>query len=318
MKILTICIPCTKKTISVVDTIESCLIKAEAVEILIVNHHASDSVTSEIQEYVSNYPETIKVIDGTSSPMQLARGLYFKMLPDNDILDQSSLVKVIETLSAFLSIQANLDMLICNVEYQSTKKRKEGIDYKFALPTDRIFEWHQIKYFGSLQCFTMEAVIFKTNILKTMVVEYDFETTYASLLYAITPVQKVKSMFYLDVSLHHIAKRKSQLEYINTVDECIHYTKHCIDTIDFTNIKSRKMKQYISRHVNILLARCIISLIEQDNEEETKRIEELWQYLQVHNFALYKHCQKTVVGKLLARENRFTKSILQKGFDWIF
>lgn len=318
MKILTICIPCTKQTTSIIETIESCLIKEEVIELLVVNHQTSDVVTKEINDYASKYPETIKVIDGNASPMQVATGLYFKMLPTKDILDQSSLVKVIETLSALISVQANLDMLVCNFEYQTTKKKKACIDYKLALPTDRIFEWHQIKYFGSLQCFPMEAVIFKTNILKTMTVDYNFETIYASLLYAIVPIQKVKAMFYLDVSLHQIAIRKNRLEYLNTVDECIYYTKHMIDIIDFSEIKSRKMKQYVSKHMNILLARCIISLIERNSVADKKEIEELWNYLQVHNYALFKYCQKTIVGKLLVKENRFTKSILERGFNWIF
>lgn len=318
MKILTICIPCNKQTETITKTIDSCLIKEDEIEILIVNHHANNFVVEECQYYITKYPDTVRMITSELSPVLEAKGLYFKMLPAKDIIDQSALVKVLETLESLLRIQANLDVLVCDYEYKTNKKKKDCIDYHLALPTDKVFEWHQIKYFATFQCFTMESVIFKTNILKTLNASCYLDTMYHSPMFPLLPIVKVKAMLYLDVSMHIVDTRISELMYLNTVDECIANTKAMIDSIDIQDLKSRKMKHYVCRHINILLVRCIISLLKRGQIDDYAKRDELWEYLQIHNYALYKHCKNTIVGRLLSKEHRVINALLTKGNHWIF
>lgn len=318
MKILTICIPCNKQTKTIIETISSCLIKEESIEILIVNHHANDFVIEECNQYITKYPDTIRMITSNDSIMQEARGLYFKILPAKDTVDQSALVKVLETLESLLRIQANLDMLVCDFEYKTNKKKKERIDYHLALPTDQVFEWHQIKYFATFQCFTMESVVFKTNILKTLHASCYLDTLYNSFMFPLLPIIKVKAMLYLDVSMHIVDAKIPELTYLNTVDECIANTKEMIDGIDIQDLKSRKMKHYVCRHINILLVRCVVSLLKRGQIEDRVKKEELWDYLQIHNYALYKHCKNTIVGRLISKDHRIIKAMLIKANKWMF
>lgn len=318
MKILTICIPCNKQTKTITKTIDSCLIKEESIEILIVNHHANDFVIEQCNQYITKHPETIRMITSELSPVLEAKGLYFKILPTKDMVDQSALVKVLETLESLLRIQANLDVLVCDYEYSTNRKKKDYIDYRLALPTDKVFEWHQIKYFATFQCFTMESVIFKTNILKTSNASCYLDTVYHSPLFPLLPIMQVKAMLYLDVSMHIVDARIIELTYLNTVDECIANTKELIGSIDMQDLKSRKMKHYVCRHINILLARCIVSLLKRGQIEDYAKKEELWEYLQIHNYALYKHCNNTIVGRLLSKDHRIIKTLLTKGNRWIF
>lgn len=317
MKILTICIPCDEQTKTITKAIESCLIKEEDIEILIVNHHTNNFVIEESIHFIAKYPDTIRMITSDISPMHEATGLYFKMLPAKDTIDQSALVKVLETLVSLIRIQANLDVLICDYEYQTTKKKKDRIDYHLALPTDKVFEWHQIKYFSTFQCFTMESVIFKTNILKTLNAPCYLDTMYRSPMYPLLPIIKVKAMLYLDVSMHIVDERVPELMYLNTVDECIANTKKLLDSIDIQELKSRKMKHYVCRHINIMLARCVVSLLKRGQTEDQVKYDELWQYLQMHNYLLYKHCKNTVMGRLLSKDYRIINKVLTKGKYWI-
>lgn len=321
MKILTICIPCNEQVYSLNATIESCLIKEEDVEILIVNDHMQERVTQEIEILQNRYPDCIRIINkgechSLQSGINEATGLYFKVLKASDILDQSALVKVLETFKDLLRIQANLDMMVCDYKYSNSKNKKKVMSYKFALPFDKVFQWHQVKHFTPIQCLTLEAVIFKTAILKNINLYLESnDELFTNATYVLLPLQKVKAMCYIDVTLYNSMTYISEQTYMEYVDQCIQVVKVLISTIDLTSIKSRKLKHYLAKHMGILIARVMVSLIKIDTMESKRKRDELWEYLQARNQYLYKYCKKTSLGKLLKLDYKISNEALLRIFE---
>lgn len=323
MKILTICIPCDNQVHTILATIESCLIKEEDVEVLVVTDNCIPLVKKELDILVERYPNSVRCIENDNHhsleiAIQEAKGLYFKVLRANDTLDQSSLVKVLETFKDVLRIQANLDMMICDYEYVTKKKKKDRMDYTLALPLDKVFTWHQIKFFKPLHCLTIESVIFKTNILKTSnITLYKELDMYNDALFTILPLSKVNAMCYVNVILQRVEKKVSEQEYLDSVDNSIDITKEMIEHTELTEVKSRKLRYYLAKHIATMIARTMVSLIKRGQVEDRVKKDELWDYLQIHNQYLYKYCKRTIVGKLAMIDNKVTNEVLVKTFNWM-
>lgn len=323
MKILTICIPCDNQVHTILATIESCLIKEEDVEVLVVKDQCLPQVEQELNVLVQRYPDSVRCIENyehhpIETAVQEAKGLYFKVLRASDTLDQSSLVKVLETFKDLLRIQANLDMMICDYEYLTKKKKKDRIDYTLALPLDKVFTWHQIKFFKPLHCLTIESVMFKTNILKTShIVLYRELDVYNDALFTILPLPKVNAMCYVNVILQRVEKKMTEQEYMESVDASIDIAKEMIEHTDLSDVKSRKLRYYLAKHIATMIARAMVSLIKRGQIEDRVKKDELWDYLQIHNQYLYKYCKRTIVGKLAMIDYKITNELLVKTFNWM-
>ena len=106
MKYISFAIPCYNSEEYMEKAIESILKGGEDVEILIVNDGSKDSTPEIARKYVKEYPQTVRLIDkengghgsGVNKGLELATGLYYKVVDSDDWVDEESLKKVISKL----------------------------------------------------------------------------------------------------------------------------------------------------------------------------------------------------------------------------
>ncbi|WP_249028853.1 hypothetical protein [Tannockella kyphosi] len=313
MKVLTLCIPCYHDTVNVHSIVESCLIKQTEIQMLFVTNQISESLQEDLCLLKKHYPDMIDVCESSDNTMCYAKGLYFKLMHPCQTLDQSGLVKVITTLQDFIRIQANLDLLVCDIEYRTKKKKKDIVEYKNLFPVDTPFEWHQLGRIKSSQCIVLESCVFKTNTLKENRSTLT-NTIYMSYASPLLPMVNVKTLVYIDQVLVK-TNRPCDKDMFDQVAMGVVLIKAVIDKLDISEIKSRKLKKTITEHFVSYLSHLLFTYIQDGSVESLQCKEELWYYLKVNNYILYKQCKRTLVAKVLASDNEVVLNTVKKRLE---
>lgn len=320
MKILTICVPCYNNQAVLANTIESYLFIKDDVEIIIADNGSLDNTLTIAKEYQNKYPGIIKVIstngnlgNAINEAINEASGLYFKIVTHGDYLSKDGLAKALKTLKDLLRIQSNLDMLLCNYEYTGNNmKKSKVVDYKNIFPLDKVFKWHQVKHIKNNQLLNSKALIIKTDILRNKKIDLAKYHVYTKDLFVLSVLPLVSSMYYLDMVLYHT--NLTNFNKNENIDDYIESTKAMIDFYNYNELKSRKQRLYMIKHIGFVTANTMIMLTKQNMVEANVKKDELWNYLQIHNQNLYKSIKGTVLGKLVLTDNKITNKIIVKKY----
>ena len=247
--------------------IESAIAGGSEVEIIIVDDGSTDDTLKIAKEYEEKYPDIVRTIhkengghgSAVNTGIENATGLYFKVLDSDDWLDTTSLQKIVTFLQETVMDSVSLDMLISNYVYEkpSVHKRKT-IKYTSAIPVNRFFTWNDAKHFKMSQNLLMHSIIYRTKILRDCHLHLPEHTFYVDNLYAYTPLPYVKKMYYLDLDFYryYIGREDQSVnEAIMTkrIDQQIKVTKLIIDSHNLSNIRNRKLRDYMIKYLAILM-----------------------------------------------------------------
>ena len=122
MKYISFAIPCYNSAEYMEHAIESILKGGEDVEIIIVNDGSKDKTLEIARRYEKQYPTIVKAIDkengghgdAVNTGLQHATGLYFKVVDSDDWVDESSLMKILDTLHTLVDNDKMIDMYQMN------------------------------------------------------------------------------------------------------------------------------------------------------------------------------------------------------------
>lgn len=302
MKILTLCVPCNNNTLSIHSLVESVLIQEEFVEVLFILQQPNELLKSDIELWEKRYPNTVKIVTSNKDVLKNSTGLYFKLINPTTRIEPAGLVKVISTLKDLLRSQASLDLLVCDFEYKTNTKKRNINSYHQILNQEDIIEWHQIKSFNIKQHFNSKSIVYKTNLLIKNDFNFFYTNVYNDIALPIYILSYVKTILYTPV-VFEVCIKDSKESFINAVDDGIYFAKEVINTIDISDIKSRKARAYVSNHINLLLLNIVKFLLDEGSIESLQKKEELWYYLKINNYVLYKQCKKMLTGKVIGIEN---------------
>lgn len=301
MKILTICIPYGEEKDNLKETLESCLMEDENIEILIIGK--SNKL---IESYQSLYPDIIRVYQNEEelikTGIQHATGLYFKVVKAGDTLDKEVLYKVMKTIQDFIRIQVNLDMIICNYSYPINHKKSKTIDFYKTLPTQKVIGWHEFKLLKRYQNYMLPALIFKTKILKNLDLISDQIVEY-SLAYL--PFIHVKAIYYMRKNLyycHDYHQLPSDDQLLQYKEDLCKTVSNMIDGINIEILKSRKQRHYLSNYLLMILSNAS-KLCIYLKDDETK--DALWKQLQEKNPIVYRHASHSIKMKSIQSQNKY-------------
>ncbi|PYG90362.1 glycosyltransferase involved in cell wall biosynthesis [Ruminiclostridium sufflavum DSM 19573] len=324
MKVLTIVIPCYNSAAYMERAVESLLVGSDELDILIIDDGSSDNTAVIADEYEKKYPNIIRAIhkkngghgDVINTGLKYAEGIYFKVLDSDDWFDKDSLKKVLDILKAMLGNSTVLDMLITNYVYENMSIGKSrSINYKNAMPEEKIFTWNDLGYLKSSQNILMHSVIYRTEVLKSCGLELPKHTFYVDNIFVYMPLPYVNTMYYanLDLYRYFIGRTDQSVNekiMIQRIDQQIRVTKLMIDCYNPIHIECKKLRKYMIKYLVMMMTVSTVLLLKDNTEQSLNKKKELWQYLRFKDQALYDEVDNSLLGSIVQFKGYLGRKII--------
>ena len=311
MKLLTAAIPCYNSAAYMSHAVETLLTGGEDMEILIINDGSKDDTGKIAQEYAKKYPRIIRAIhqengghgEAVNTGLRNATGLYYKVVDSDDWVNEESLQEVLNVLREMVESGTNLDLLVANYVYEKAgARRKKVMNYRTALPHNKVFGWSDVKFFKTSQYILMHSVVYRTKLLRDCGLTLPKHTFYVDNIFVYQPLPQVKTIYYLDTNFYRyfIGREDQSVNesvMINRIDQQIRVTKIMIDSINVLQIKNRKLKNYMIKYLSIMMTVSSVLLIKSGTSENLDKKRELWKYLKKQNPRLYRKIRLNLLGQ---------------------
>lgn len=329
MKLLTVTIPCYNSAAYMSHAIESVLVGGEDVEIIIVNDGSNDDTGAIANEYAARYPSVIRTIhqengghgEAVNAGLRSASGIYYKVVDSDDWLDKESFLKVLSTLREIVEGGRSLDMLVANYVYEKvSEEKKKVINYRTALPQDRIFTWEDVRYFKQGHYILMHSVIYRTKLLRDCGLELPKHTFYVDNIFVYQPLPFVQTMLYLDVNLYrYFIGRDDQsvtaANMIRRIDQQERVNRYMIDCCDVFALKNKKLQNYMIKYLSIMMTVTSVYLIKEGSEASLVKKDELWRYLEQKDRKLYHKIYNNILGRTMNFRSRLGCAVVKVGYQ---
>ena len=313
VKYISFTIPCYNSQDYMSHAIESILPGGDDVEIIIVNDGSADRTSEIAHDYQERYPGMIRVVDksngghgdAVNAGLQAARGKYFKVVDSDDWVDEESLQQILELLRHLEEDNEQIDMLVSNYVYEKVgAAHKKCVHDRNVLPQDEIFRWDDIGHFRLDQYILMHSVIYRTDMLKLTQMVLPKHTFYVDNIYVYYPLPHVRKIYYLDVDFYRyfIGREDQSVNekvMISRVDQQIFVTKSMIDMYQLKKITSKKLRQYMTNYLAIMMTVSSILLIRSKKAENLEKKKELWLYLKKRDMKIYLKIRYGILGQTM-------------------
>ena len=306
MKLLTIAVPCYNSQDYMEKCVESLVVGGEEVEILIIDDGSADR-TAEIADQLQNrYPGIVKAIHqpnkghggAVNTGLDNATGLYFKVVDSDDKLKASAYRSILDKLREYKDAEEKIDLLISNFVYDKEgQAHKKVMQYRSALPVNRMFTWDETRHFKKGQYILMHSVIYRTQLLRECGMRLPEHCFYVDNIYVFVPMPSVKNIYYLDVNFYYYFigrddQSVNQEVMIGRLDQQARVNRIMYDYFseavsDGRIEKKSHVYKYMYNYLEIITTiTSVLAIISQD-EEKIAIKDDLWEYMDQKNHELY-------------------------------
>lgn len=313
MKYISFAIPCYNSQEYMDKAIESILKGGEDVEIIIVNDGSKDRTSEIAKQYEEKYPTIVKAVDkengghgdAVNAGLRHATGLYFKVVDSDDWVDESSLMKLLDTLHKLVDENKMVDMLVSNYVYEKVGvKNKRVIHYQNVMPEEKIFTWKDLGRFPIGQYILMHSVMYRTELLKRCKLELPKHTFYVDNIYVYYPLPFVKTIYYVNVNFYRYfigrdGQSVNEQNMIKRIDQQLFVTKTMIDMHQLDKVASNRLRAYMTNYLAIMMTVSSIIAIRSKNPENLEKKAELWKYLKEHDPKRYRKIRYGILGQTM-------------------
>ncbi len=328
MKILSVGIPCYNSAEYMHRAIESIIPCGDDVEIIIVDDGSSDDTFKIGKEYEARYPGIVKAVTQTNgghgsavnTGLHNAEGVYYKVLDSDDWFDTGALKNMIETIKKLYNSGTEVDMFIANYVYenQNTGKQKV-INYKSAMPEDKVFTWSEMGHFKVSQNILMHSVIYRTDVLRECGLELPKHTFYVDNIFVYVPLPYVHTMYYMDLDLYRYyigrADQSVNEEIMQKrIDQQIKITKIIIDSHNLPSISDDKLRKYMTKYLTMMMTVSSVFLVRENTKESLAKREELWAYLRNASPETAKMVNRCLLGRPMQMKSFAGRKIIIYGY----
>ena len=329
MKLISFIIPCYNSSAYMRHCIESILPSGEDAEILIVNDGSTKDNTLEIaKEYEKNYPTICRAIDkengGHGSTINIglkeAKGLYIRVVDSDDWLSTDSLKKLISKIKEMNEKNQNPDLYVTNFLYDKVgKTHKITMNYRKALPKDKILTWDNIDKFGLGHYLLMHSLTYKTDILRKSKLVLPEHTFYCDNLYAYVPLEYVETVYYLDETLYHyyIGREDQSVNekiMISRLDQQYRVTYQMLNDVNVMDIANKNKRNYLLNYMSIIMTVTSILSIRSHEEKWLIEKDKLWNYVKEKDMRLYKKLRYSILGRAMNLKGALGRKIAEIGY----
>lgn len=306
MKLLSIAVPCYNSQDYMEKCVESLVVGGDEVEILVVNDGSSDNTAAIADQLQERYPGIVKAIHqpnkghggAVNTGLENATGMYFKVVDSDDKVKASAFRTILDKLREYKDAEEKIDLLISNFVYDKEgQAHKKVMQYRSALPVNRMFTWDETKHFKKGQYILMHSVIYRTELLRECGLRLPEHCFYVDNIYVFQPMPGVKNMYYLDVNFYYyfigrddqsvnqevMIRRLDQQAKVNR----IMYDYFSDSVRDGRIEKKSHLYKYMYNYLEIITTiTSVLAIISQD-EEKIAIKDRLWEYLEQKDHELY-------------------------------
>jgi len=295
------------------------LVGGDDVEIIIVNDGSTDGTARIANEYAAAYPSIVRAVhkengghgSGVNCGLQLATGLYYKVVDSDDWLDSKALIKVISTIKEHVANGEEADLYITNFVYNKVYKNSQYVsDYKKHMPVARFFGWEDIKPLHLWKMLLMHSLIYKTEKVRKSGVKLPEHTFYVDNLYAYQPLPHMQRLYYIDVNLYmyYIGRSDQSVTKANMINryaQQIRVMECMLNAYTYADIKAmgKQLSRLMFHILEVIMLNTVFFTTAADGEERRAAYKKLWGDLKVRDKKLYKKLKYHTLIKLLAPLN---------------
>ncbi len=284
-KTITFGIPCYNSSEYMDHCIESILEGsdyADDVQIVIVDDGSvKDDTAAKADAWQERYPNIIKAVHqengghgiAVMKAVSHADGVYFKNIDSDDWVDGDALKTFLQQLRTFIASDNPVDLVLSNYVYEHVEDNTQNfVDYRDAVPTNKIIGWEEIGRFKLSQYLLMHAITYRVEVLRSANIQMPEHTFYVDNVYAYVPFPKVKTIYYVDVDLYRyfIGRDDQSVNEKVLTSRVDHYWRVARNMMHayhiYDDISSQRLQTYMMSYFTIIMAICSVFSRMSDRE----------------------------------------------------
>lgn len=333
-KCITFAVPCYNSQDYMRRCIDSLLPGGDEVEILIINDGSTDATAEIANEYETLYPNIVKAVhkengghgSGVNKGLELATGLYYKVVDSDDWLDkdayQTFLAKVKEFCHNDASTDNMPDLFVCNYLYDHLDEgTSREMAYRNIFPAQKTCTWKEIGHFSPSQYLIMHALYYRTEVLRETGIVLPEHTFYVDNIFAYQPLPLVKSIYYMDLPLYHYYLGRedqsvNEKVLMKRIDQQIKVTEIVAKCTDLDEVAKEypKLAVYMRRNISIMMAISSIHLLLIGSQNAWQKRTDLWNRIKTENPNLYFRLKYQTISGLTYLPGRLGGKITVNGY----
>lgn len=342
MKYITFAVPCYNSESYMRRCVDSLLAGGRDVEIILVNDGSTDRTAEIADEYQMKYPDIVRTVhkengghgSGVNKGLELAQGIYYKVVDSDDWLDKDAYLKLLKRIKEFFmdtgSVRGMPDLFVCNYVYDHLDEGTcRVMDYRNVFPNEKMCTWNDIGRFKPSQYLIMHSLMFRTTVLRRSGVKLPEHTFYVDNLFSYQPLPHVESICYMDLDLYHYYLGRddqsvNEKVLMKRIDQQIRVTELVAKSVDLRSVKGKypKLAAYMTRNISIMMSISSIHLLLIRTAEAKQKRRDLWNSIRTYNTTLYYRLRYSTLsgltylpgklgGKLTVGGYRFARKIYQ-------
>mgnify|MGYP001187241112 FL=1 len=286
---------------------------ADDVEIVIVDDGSTkDDTLVKAQDWQSRYPNIVRAVHQDNGghgiavlkALSLARGTYFKIVDSDDWLDGDALSALLGKLRRFIEYDTRVDLVVTNYVYEHVEDGKQSVvDYRMALPRNKIITWDKIGHFSLTQNLLMHSLCYRTDILRDGGIPMPPHTFYVDNIYAYVPLPRCHTLYYLDVDLYRyfIGREDQSVNekvMISRVDQQLRITRIMMYAYHlYDDVEPIELRNYMLGYFELMMGvSAIFSKLSEAPDAEEK-LEGLWEELRSYDHRMYMRARHGLIGE---------------------
>lgn len=308
MKLITFAIPSYNSQNYLKKCVESLLVGGDDVEIIIVNDGSTDNTAEIADSYAKAYPNIVRAVhkpngghgSGVNKGLELACGMYYKVVDSDDWLDAKALKTLIATLKYHIALGETADLYITNFVYERVSDNTRYVSrYNKTLPVNKFFEWKDAKSLKLWKMYLMHALVYRTELLRGMGIKLPEHTFYVDNIFAYEPLPYVKKLFYIDIDLYryYIGRSDQSVSIENIVkryDQQINITKIMLNAYSYEKLERmcKPLRLQMYHCLNVMLMNTYFFTTAKDEPKRRELFADMWNELKVKDRKLYKKLKR--------------------------
>ena len=344
MKYLTFTVPCYNSESYMRRCVDSLLCFGKDAEIILIDDGSTDGTGEIADEYQNRFPDIVKTVhkengghgSGVNKGLEMAEGLYFKVVDSDDWLDPEACQKLLFRIRELCGggryeFAENIpDLFICNYVYDHLDEGSSRVmDYRNVFPDEKMCTWNSIGRFKPSQYLIMHSLIFRTEVLRKSNVKLPEYTFYVDNLFSYQPLPYADNLYYMDIDLYHYYLGRedqsvNEKVLMKRIDQQIRVTEMVARCVDLKKVRKvyPKLASYMTRNISIMLSISSIHLLLIQTDEARSKRKEMWKNIRQHDKRLYYRLRYSTLsgltylpgrlgGRLTIGGYRFARKIYQ-------